>query len=93
MCHYMRSSASMYIYIINLVLADLLYLLTIPFNVTDFIQEWYCGDTAERRNGLEAQEEEPLPGQWLDKSGLSLGQESNLRKQLEATLHLKFTPR
>jgi len=30
MCHSMRSAASMYIYIINLALADLLYLLTIP---------------------------------------------------------------
>uniref|UniRef100_A0A673APM1 Urotensin-2 receptor n=1 Tax=Sphaeramia orbicularis TaxID=375764 RepID=A0A673APM1_9TELE len=33
MCHSMRSAASMYIYIINLALADLLYLLTIPFVV------------------------------------------------------------
>ncbi|XP_070790696.1 urotensin-2 receptor-like [Pituophis catenifer annectens] len=49
MCHYMRSSASMYIYIINLALADLLYLLTIPFIVgTYFIQEWYFGDTGCR---------------------------------------------
>ncbi|KFP96145.1 urotensin-2 receptor [Haliaeetus albicilla] len=45
MCHYLRSSASMYIYIINLALADLLYLLTIPFIVgTYFIQKWYFGD-------------------------------------------------
>ncbi|XP_053309459.1 urotensin-2 receptor-like [Spea bombifrons] len=45
MCQSMRSSASMYIYIINLALADLLYLLTIPFIVgTYFIQEWYFGD-------------------------------------------------
>ncbi|XP_019358218.1 PREDICTED: urotensin-2 receptor-like [Gavialis gangeticus] len=45
MCHYLRYSASMYIYIINLALADLLYLLTIPFIVgTYFFQEWYFGD-------------------------------------------------
>ncbi|XP_063817147.1 urotensin-2 receptor-like [Pseudophryne corroboree] len=45
MCQSMRSAASMYIYIINLALADLLYLLTIPFIVgTYFIQEWYFGD-------------------------------------------------
>ncbi|XP_069056380.1 urotensin-2 receptor [Pleurodeles waltl] len=45
MCHSMRSAASMYIYIISLALADLLYLLTIPFIVgTYFIQEWYFGD-------------------------------------------------
>uniref|UniRef100_A0ACB8EKI4 Urotensin-2 receptor n=1 Tax=Sphaerodactylus townsendi TaxID=933632 RepID=A0ACB8EKI4_9SAUR len=45
MGHYLRYSASMYIYIINLALADLLYLLTIPFVVgTYFLQEWYFGD-------------------------------------------------
>ncbi|XP_029456235.1 urotensin-2 receptor-like [Rhinatrema bivittatum] len=45
MFHSMRSAASMYIYIINLALADLLYLLTIPFIVgTYFIQQWYFGD-------------------------------------------------
>ncbi|XP_068118110.1 urotensin-2 receptor-like [Hyperolius riggenbachi] len=45
MCQSMRTAASMYIYIINLALADLLYLLTIPFIVgTYFIQEWYFGD-------------------------------------------------
>ncbi|KAF7249078.1 Urotensin-2 receptor [Varanus komodoensis] len=49
MCHYLRYSASMYIYIINLALADLLYLLTIPFIVgTYFIQEWYFGDAGCR---------------------------------------------
>ncbi|XP_007436608.2 urotensin-2 receptor-like [Python bivittatus] len=49
MCHYLRYSASMYIYIINLALADLLYLLTIPFIVgTYFIQEWSFGDTGCR---------------------------------------------
>ncbi|XP_073538603.1 urotensin-2 receptor-like [Phyllobates terribilis] len=45
MCQSMRTAASMYIYIINLALADLLYLLTIPFIVgTYFIREWYFGD-------------------------------------------------
>ncbi|KAL2077945.1 hypothetical protein ACEWY4_025630 [Coilia grayii] len=45
MCHSMRSAASMYIYIINLALADLIYLLTIPFVVcTHFLQGWYFGD-------------------------------------------------
>ncbi|XP_071308906.1 urotensin-2 receptor-like isoform X1 [Agelaius tricolor] len=49
MCHYLRSSASMYIYIINLALADLLYLLTIPFIVgTYFIQKWHFGDVGCR---------------------------------------------
>ncbi|KAJ0060551.1 hypothetical protein NL108_015519 [Boleophthalmus pectinirostris] len=45
MCHSMRSAASMYIYIINLALADLLYLLTIPFVVcTHFLGDWYFGN-------------------------------------------------
>ncbi|XP_061477815.1 urotensin-2 receptor [Rhineura floridana] len=49
MCHYLRYSASMYIYIINLALADLLYLLTIPFIVgTYFIRGWYFGDAGCR---------------------------------------------
>uniref|UniRef100_A0A8C6TZF3 Urotensin-2 receptor n=1 Tax=Neogobius melanostomus TaxID=47308 RepID=A0A8C6TZF3_9GOBI len=45
MCHSMRSAASMYIYIINLALADLLYLLTIPSVVcTHFLGGWYFGN-------------------------------------------------
>ncbi|MGH0129243.1 UNVERIFIED_CONTAM: hypothetical protein FKN15_024703 [Acipenser sinensis] len=45
MCHSMRSAASMYIYIISLALADLLYLITIPFIVcTYFMKVWYFGD-------------------------------------------------
>ncbi|XP_028264428.1 urotensin-2 receptor isoform X2 [Parambassis ranga] len=49
MCHSMRTAASMYIYIINLALADLLYLLTIPFIVcTHFLKEWYFGDAGCR---------------------------------------------
>ncbi|MEQ2178841.1 Urotensin-2 receptor, partial [Goodea atripinnis] len=49
MCHSMRTAASMYIYIINLALADLLYLLTIPFVVcTHFLKGWYFGDAGCR---------------------------------------------
>ncbi|GCB62206.1 urotensin-2 receptor [Scyliorhinus torazame] len=45
MCHSMRSAASMYVYIISLALADLLYLSTIPFIVcTYFVKGWYFGD-------------------------------------------------
>uniref|UniRef100_A0A8C7FV97 Urotensin-2 receptor n=2 Tax=Oncorhynchus kisutch TaxID=8019 RepID=A0A8C7FV97_ONCKI len=49
MCQSMRFAASMYIYIINLALADLLYLLTIPFVVcTYFLKGWYFGDAGCR---------------------------------------------
>ncbi|XP_078135759.1 urotensin-2 receptor isoform X2 [Sander vitreus] len=49
MCQSMRTAASMYIYIINLALADLLYLLTIPFVVcTHFLKWWYFGDAGCR---------------------------------------------
>ncbi|XP_058263058.1 urotensin-2 receptor isoform X2 [Hemibagrus wyckioides] len=49
MCHSMRSAASMYIYIVNLAMADLLYLLTIPFVVcTHFLKGWYFGDVGCR---------------------------------------------
>ncbi|XP_061425766.1 urotensin-2 receptor-like [Lethenteron reissneri] len=45
MCQSMRSSASMYVYIVNLALADLLYLSSIPFVVcTNFASDWYFGD-------------------------------------------------
>ncbi|XP_007887083.1 urotensin-2 receptor [Callorhinchus milii] len=45
MCHSMRSTASMYVYITSLALADLLYLCTIPFVVcTYFAKGWYFGD-------------------------------------------------
>ncbi|XP_051889293.1 urotensin-2 receptor-like [Pristis pectinata] len=45
MCQSMRSAASMYISIVNLALADLLYLSTIPFIVcTYFAKNWYFGD-------------------------------------------------
>lgn len=41
----MRRSGSMYVYIINLALADLLYLSTIPFVMcTYFVRDWYFGD-------------------------------------------------
>ncbi|MEE6497856.1 hypothetical protein FKM82_002890 [Ascaphus truei] len=41
----MRFTGSMYIYIVNLALADLLYLSTIPFVVcTYFLKDWYFGD-------------------------------------------------
>ncbi|XP_028670232.1 urotensin-2 receptor [Erpetoichthys calabaricus] len=41
----MRVTGSMYVYIVNLALADLLYLSTIPFVVcTYFVKDWYFGD-------------------------------------------------
>ncbi|XP_078520328.1 urotensin-2 receptor-like [Lissotriton helveticus] len=41
----MRFAGSMYVYIVNLALADLLYLSTIPFVVcTYFVKDWYFGD-------------------------------------------------
>ncbi|XP_006635423.1 urotensin-2 receptor [Lepisosteus oculatus] len=49
MCHSIRFAASMYISIINLALADLLYLSTIPFVVcTYFLKDWYFGDVGCR---------------------------------------------
>lgn len=40
-----RVTGSMYVYIVNLALADLLYLFTIPFVVcTYFAKDWYFGD-------------------------------------------------
>ncbi|XP_005992391.1 urotensin-2 receptor [Latimeria chalumnae] len=41
----MRSTGSMYVYIVNLATADLLYLSTIPFVVcTYFAKDWYFGE-------------------------------------------------
>ncbi|XP_048848379.1 urotensin-2 receptor-like [Brienomyrus brachyistius] len=41
----LRMTGSMYVYIVNLALADLLYLSTIPFVVcTYFAKDWYFGD-------------------------------------------------
>uniref|UniRef100_H3A042 Urotensin-2 receptor n=2 Tax=Latimeria chalumnae TaxID=7897 RepID=H3A042_LATCH len=44
MCHSMQSFASMYVHIVNLALADLLYLSTIPFIVyNSFVKDWSFG--------------------------------------------------
>ncbi|XP_053132618.1 urotensin-2 receptor-like [Hemicordylus capensis] len=44
-----RLTGSMYVYIVNLALADLLYLSTIPFVVcTYFVKDWYFGDVGCR---------------------------------------------
>ncbi|XP_036427634.1 urotensin-2 receptor [Colossoma macropomum] len=49
MCHSIRFATSMYISIMNLALADLLYLSTIPFVVcTYFLKDWYFGDVGCR---------------------------------------------
>ncbi|XP_067912858.1 urotensin-2 receptor [Heterodontus francisci] len=41
----MRSTGSMYVYVVNLALADLLYLSTIPFVVcTYLVKDWYFGE-------------------------------------------------
>ncbi|XP_066090418.1 urotensin-2 receptor isoform X1 [Saccopteryx bilineata] len=48
-CRFLRTSASMYVYVVNLALADLLYLLSIPFIVTTYItREWHFGDVGCR---------------------------------------------
>ncbi|KAM8785584.1 urotensin-2 receptor [Rhynchonycteris naso] len=48
-CRFLRTSASMYVYVVNLALADLLYLLSIPFIVTTYItKEWHFGDVGCR---------------------------------------------
>nr|XP_004655095.1 urotensin-2 receptor [Jaculus jaculus] len=45
MCRFLRASASMYVYVVNLALADLLYLLSIPFIVATYItKDWHFGD-------------------------------------------------
>lgn len=49
MCRSIRLATSMYISIINLALADLLYLSSIPFVVsTYFLKDWYFGDVGCR---------------------------------------------
>ncbi|KAK2497702.1 hypothetical protein MC885_014950 [Smutsia gigantea] len=49
MCLFLRTSASMYVYIINLALADLLYLLSIPFIVATYVtRDWHFGDVGCR---------------------------------------------
>uniref|UniRef100_A0A2K5UGD1 Urotensin-2 receptor n=1 Tax=Macaca fascicularis TaxID=9541 RepID=A0A2K5UGD1_MACFA len=48
-CRSLRAVASMYIYVVNLALADLLYLLSIPFIVATYItKEWHFGDVGCR---------------------------------------------
>ncbi|KAM9299380.1 urotensin-2 receptor-like [Gastrophryne carolinensis] len=49
MCISMTTFTSMYIHIVNLALADLLYLSTIPFIVhNSFVKDWYFGETGCR---------------------------------------------
>ncbi|XP_057570944.1 urotensin-2 receptor [Hippopotamus amphibius kiboko] len=49
MCRSLHASASMYVYVINLALADLLYLLSIPFIVTTYVTKaWHFGDVGCR---------------------------------------------
>ncbi|KAF5921451.1 urotensin-2 receptor [Diceros bicornis minor] len=49
MCCFLHASAPMYVYIVNLALADLLYLLSIPFIVATYItKEWHFGDVGCR---------------------------------------------
>ncbi|XP_062072051.1 urotensin-2 receptor [Lepus europaeus] len=49
MCRFLRASASMYIYVVNLALADLLYLLSIPFVVATYVtKDWRFGDVGCR---------------------------------------------
>ncbi|XP_004639602.1 urotensin-2 receptor [Octodon degus] len=48
-CRFLRASASMYVYVVNLALADLLYLLSIPFIVATYItKDWRFGDVGCR---------------------------------------------
>ncbi|KFO35738.1 urotensin-2 receptor [Fukomys damarensis] len=48
-CRSLRASASMYVYVVNLALADLLYLLSIPFIVATYItKDWRFGDVGCR---------------------------------------------
>lgn len=44
-CRFLRAAASMHVYIVSLALADLLYLLGIPFIVATYVtREWHFGD-------------------------------------------------
>ncbi|XP_036925239.1 urotensin-2 receptor [Sturnira hondurensis] len=48
-CRFLRAVASLHIYIVSLALADLLYLLSIPFVVTTYVtREWHFGDAGCR---------------------------------------------
>ncbi|XP_041501738.1 urotensin-2 receptor [Microtus oregoni] len=49
MCRFLHASASMYVYVVNLALADLLYLMSIPFIVATYItKDWHFGDAGCR---------------------------------------------
>ncbi|XP_045345935.1 urotensin-2 receptor [Leopardus geoffroyi] len=49
MCRVLHTSASMSVYVVNLALADLLYLLSIPFIVATYVtKEWHFGDVGCR---------------------------------------------
>nr|XP_014720621.2 urotensin-2 receptor [Equus asinus] len=49
MFRFLHASAPMYIYVVNLALADLLYLLSIPFIVATYVtKEWHFGDVGCR---------------------------------------------
>nr|XP_012632754.1 urotensin-2 receptor [Microcebus murinus] len=49
MCRSLRASASLYVYVVNLALADLLYLLSIPFVVATYVtKDWHFGDVGCR---------------------------------------------
>ncbi|XP_007957984.1 urotensin-2 receptor [Orycteropus afer afer] len=49
MCRYLRASAPLYVYVVNLALADLLYLASIPFIVGTYItKDWHFGDAGCR---------------------------------------------
>lgn len=49
MCRFLHASASMYVYVVNLALADLLYLLSIPFIIATYVtKDWHFGDVGCR---------------------------------------------
>ncbi|GCB84464.1 hypothetical protein scyTo_0025042 [Scyliorhinus torazame] len=49
MCRSLRSSASMYVHVVNLALADLLYLSTVPFIVyNSLVKDWAFGEVGCR---------------------------------------------
>ncbi|XP_032946986.1 urotensin-2 receptor [Rhinolophus ferrumequinum] len=48
-CRFLRAAASMHVYVVSLALADLLYLLSIPFIVVTYVtREWHFGDVGCR---------------------------------------------
>uniref|UniRef100_A0A8D1X1D5 Urotensin-2 receptor n=1 Tax=Sus scrofa TaxID=9823 RepID=A0A8D1X1D5_PIG len=48
-CRFLRASAPLYVYVVNLALADLLYLLSVPFIVATYVtREWHFGDVGCR---------------------------------------------